>query len=472
MDRPVNNSKGCGTVMRAAPFGLSVSHQDGFGDGGIAVHKIAATDAALTHGHVLAWTASSLLAQLIYYIVQAQPDHSYRLEEAIPHIAYPGDTNAHRLLDRAVKLALSPDVTDLDGIHALGEGWVAEEALAIAVFCAVRYQNDFAAAIRAAVNHKGDSDSTGAICGNILGAWLGAKEVEKAFHLQYLELRDVIEKVADELYEAVETTAPSGTEEHERPALAPLRPVGLHYTPMTKMAMAICFAAHKNQVDKGGMPYVFHPIHVAEQLETEEEVCTALLHDVVEDTWFTLEDLAAAGFPEGVLDALKLLTHDPREGYLDYVVRVRRNPIARRVKLADLAHNSDLNRLDTVGEKEKRRVLKYRMAQTILQDEKFDASMGCFRKRIPLSLEKPIFLSVFYSREGAVQKYSFDIEEAADSHYEIGPQEGEKLRRALDGGSTLPEALADWAAAKYASFLSVETLLRQGNIQYKPFHFD
>src|SRR5699024_6849945 len=124
--------------------------------------------------HRLAWTSSSMLAQIIYYIVQKYPEREYGLEQVIPHVNVPGgDENAYKLLMRAVKLARDPAVSDLDGIHALGEGWVAEEALAIAVFCAVRYQDDFAAAIRAAVNHKGDSDSTGAICGNILGAWLG-----------------------------------------------------------------------------------------------------------------------------------------------------------------------------------------------------------------------------------------------------------------------------------------------------------
>ncbi len=181
MQQPVNNSKGCGTVMRAAPFGLAASA--GRGDGTLAVHKMAACDAALTHGHELAWASSSLLAQIIYYIVQQYPDRGYRLELVIPHVRCPGDETARQLLERAVKLALNPAVSDLDGIHALGEGWVAEEALAIAVFCAVRYQNDFAAAIRAAVNHKGDSDSTGAICGNILGAWLGKEAVEQAFDL-------------------------------------------------------------------------------------------------------------------------------------------------------------------------------------------------------------------------------------------------------------------------------------------------
>lgn len=203
MHKPINYSKGCGTVMRAAPFGLAVSAADCRGDGSVAVHKMAACDAALTHGHELAWASSSMLAQIIYYIVQQYPERGYRLEQVIPHVGFPGDETAHQLLERAVKLALDPSVSDLDGIHALGEGWVAEEALAIAVFCAVRYQNDFAAAIRAAVNHNGDSDSTGAICGNILGAWLGKKAVESAFDLNNLELRDLIEKMADQLFETV-----------------------------------------------------------------------------------------------------------------------------------------------------------------------------------------------------------------------------------------------------------------------------
>ena len=90
----------------------------------------------------------------------------------------------------------------------LGEGWVAEEALAIAVFCAVRYQDDFAKAIRVSVNHKGDSDSTGAICGNLLGAWLGKENVAEAFDLNDLELCDVIETIAEDLYTATQKVVP------------------------------------------------------------------------------------------------------------------------------------------------------------------------------------------------------------------------------------------------------------------------
>lgn len=109
----------------------------------------------------------------------------------------------------------SNSVSDLDAIHTLGEGWIAEEALSIAVFCAVRYQNDFAKAICTAVNHKGDSDSTGAICGNILGAWLGKERVENAFNINNLELSDVIIKIADDLYLSVESGVPQLGEDAE-----------------------------------------------------------------------------------------------------------------------------------------------------------------------------------------------------------------------------------------------------------------
>lgn len=467
MAKPVNNSKGCGTVMRAAPFGLASRTYGG-------AEEMDAADAALTHGHPLAWSSSGLLAKLISWVVHEHPDRgTYRLEDVIPHLGKGRDPAAYALVNRAAALALDPLVSDLDGIHALGEGWVAEEALAIAVFCAVRYQDDFAAAIRAAVNHKGDSDSTGAICGNILGAWQGMEAVTAAFHLDDLELRDVIEKVAIELFEAVE-----GTDEKKpmrepgasiSEPLKPLRPVGLLYTPLTKKAMQLCFAAHKNQFDKSGMPYVIHPLHLAEQMETEEEVCTALLHDVLEDAAYTLSELRKAGIPEVVLEALRLLTRDSHTRYLDYVVRLRKNPIARRVKLADLAHNSNLDRLDHVTAQDRRRVLKYRMAQAILEDDRFDEAQGKFRKVLPLSLDQPLYLSVFYDRKGVVEKYSIDIETAEDSHYELVPNQAEKLRVALNADRTLPEALAYWTE-EGGGCHQVEVMLREYGITFRSFH--
>ena len=143
---------------------------------------------------------------------------------------------------------------------------------------------------------------------------------------------------------------------------------GIIYTPATKLAMKICYAAHKNQVDKNGIPYIFHPIHLAEQMTTEDEICTALLHDVAEDSEYTIKDLKAAGFNENILTALRLLTHDKVVPYMDYIAAIKTNPLAKKVKLADLAHNSDLNRLDKVTEKDLKRVEKYRKAQKILSE--------------------------------------------------------------------------------------------------------
>lgn len=139
------------------------------------------------------------------------------------------------------------------------------------------------------------------------------------------------------------------------------------YTDLTKKAMRLCFEAHKEQVDKSGIPYVFHPIHLAEQMQDEATTVVALLHDVVEDTDYTLEDLVQMGFPREVVDAIALMTHDAAVPYMDYVAEIKKNPIARAVKRADLAHNSDLSRLDVVDEKALARVEKYRKAIALLE---------------------------------------------------------------------------------------------------------
>ena len=139
------------------------------------------------------------------------------------------------------------------------------------------------------------------------------------------------------------------------------------YTPNTKKAMRLCYEAHQGQTDKSGIPYVFHPIHVAEQMTDEPTTIVALLHDVVEDTHYTLQDLADMGFDREVLDALALMTHRKDVPYLEYVAKLRENPIARAVKLADLRHNSDLSRLETVDENAKRRLAKYKAAIGLLE---------------------------------------------------------------------------------------------------------
>ena len=117
------------------------------------------------------------------------------------------------------------------------------------------------------------------------------------------------------------------------------------YTANTKKAILLAYRAHENQVDKAGLPYILHPVHLAEQMDTEEECMVALLHDVVEDTDITFEELEKE-FPKTVIDALKLLTHDKETDYMEYIQKIKTNPIATKVKLADLKHNSDTSRLD------------------------------------------------------------------------------------------------------------------------------
>ena len=140
------------------------------------------------------------------------------------------------------------------------------------------------------------------------------------------------------------------------------------YTKLTKRALKLCFEAHRDQLDKSGLPYVFHPFHLAEQMTDEYTTTAALLHDVVEDTDCTPEDLRAEGIPEPVLEALRLLTHDPKVPYLDYVAALKANPIARAVKLADLRHNSDLSRLDHPSGYDLVRQQKYLDAIALLEE--------------------------------------------------------------------------------------------------------
>lgn len=116
------------------------------------------------------------------------------------------------------------------------------------------------------------------------------------------------------------------------------------YTKLTQKAMRIAYAAHHGQTDCNGMSYVFHPYHLAEQMDDEISCCVALLHDVAEDTEVTLDELAK-DFPQEVIEALKLLTHEKDTDYFEYVRKIKDNPIAKKVKLADLAHNMDRSRI-------------------------------------------------------------------------------------------------------------------------------
>lgn len=139
------------------------------------------------------------------------------------------------------------------------------------------------------------------------------------------------------------------------------------YTALTKKAMKLAYSAHHGQQDKGGVPYIFHSIHLAEQMTDEPTTCIALLHDVVEDTDYTLEDLQKEGFGEEIINALRLLTHDKKVPYMEYIMAIADNPLARKVKLADLRHNSDISRLNEVNEKSLKRCEKYKQAISVLE---------------------------------------------------------------------------------------------------------
>lgn len=140
------------------------------------------------------------------------------------------------------------------------------------------------------------------------------------------------------------------------------------YTPLTNKAMKIAYNAHLWQLDYNGVPYIYHPMHLAEQMDDEISCCVALLHDTVEDTTVSLEDLRKE-FPASVTDAVALLTHEDGTDYFDYVRAIKANPVAKKVKLADLAHNSDQSRCigsDLTQEKLEYWNNKYRKAKEIL----------------------------------------------------------------------------------------------------------
>ena len=199
IEQPINDSKGCGGVMRVAPIGL-------YFDGTLCsleeIDRIGAEAAALTHGHPLGYIPAAALVHIIHLLVHkgrtlrdAVSDMQCSIRQQFAQTAYVQDFLEQ--MDRAVALSQT-DTSDLEAIQQLGEGWVAEETLAIAVYCALKYEDDFDRALIASVNHSGDSDSTGAVTGNILGAYLGLEGIPRKY-LDNLELREVILEVAVDL---------------------------------------------------------------------------------------------------------------------------------------------------------------------------------------------------------------------------------------------------------------------------------
>ncbi len=201
VDEPINHSKGCGGVMRAAPCGMLrmlaiPDAQDAYAIQG-------AQAAAITHGDVMGYVPAAMLADIVHMIcledgrglAQIIRDGLLRVNRLFgEHAAF------NAMMEKAMDLA-QEDVPVRSAISSLGEGWVGDEALAIAVYCVLKFPDDIEKCLLSAVNHSGDSDSTGAIAGNILGAWLGEDALPQKW-LDKLEMRELITHMADALWEA------------------------------------------------------------------------------------------------------------------------------------------------------------------------------------------------------------------------------------------------------------------------------
>ena len=206
LEQPVNHSKGCGGVMRVAPIGLYFIDSEAWSPDEAAL--LGARAAAVTHGHELGYLPAAALVHMVHSLASGRRNDTFSaagdameaMTRLFPEAAYLKEFLS--LMEKALHLARQPDLDDLSAIHRLGEGWVAEETLAIAVYCAVKYEDDFEKAIVTSVNHNGDSDSTGAVTGNILGALLGYDALP-TFWLRDLELRDIILELAGDLYSEV-----------------------------------------------------------------------------------------------------------------------------------------------------------------------------------------------------------------------------------------------------------------------------
>ena len=195
LEAPVNHSKGCGGIMRVAPCGLY------FKDIRKAA-KGAAEAAAMTHGHELGWLPAAAFAAMVNLAAWTDLPFYELVDEAMAVVneLWPDAESLpllNALIKKTVELSLSGE-RDRDAIKMLGEGWVGDEALAVALFCVLRHSDDLKGCLIAAVNHDGDSDSTGSIAGNLLGARLGLSALPEEFR-EDLELYDIIYGLAGKL---------------------------------------------------------------------------------------------------------------------------------------------------------------------------------------------------------------------------------------------------------------------------------
>lgn len=200
IETPLNNSKGCGGVMRTAPLGFMQCW-------GPPIIK-GAEAGAITHGHPGGWMPAGMLSDIIFRIIydERKALHEIVEDSICKTISVWGELEyTHELIEmvrKAISLA-DTDIADVDAIHSIGGGWVGDEALAIAIYCCLKHTDDLRQALISAVNHSGDSDSTGAIAGNILGAYLGYEAIPDEW-IQKIELRELILKEAENITEAAE----------------------------------------------------------------------------------------------------------------------------------------------------------------------------------------------------------------------------------------------------------------------------
>ncbi len=189
-EKPFNDSKGCGGVMRMAPVGLSFPTDEAF--------RYGAEFGAITHGHPSGYLTAGFLAEMIAHLIRDKPisDAIELCKERL--VQWDRHEETLEMVNLSQRLAESDKRVE-EAIPAIGQGWVAEEALGIAVYCALRFPDDFAASVLAAVNHSGDSDSTGAICGAILGAYQGVDAIPDRW-VDCVENSDYIQRLAADMF--------------------------------------------------------------------------------------------------------------------------------------------------------------------------------------------------------------------------------------------------------------------------------
>jgi ADP-ribosyl-[dinitrogen reductase] hydrolase len=191
VEHPINDSKGCGGIMRVAPVGLT------YDDPAVAF-RVGCDTAAITHGHPSGYLSAGCQAAIIAHLRAGAAMDEALYASAALLATWPGHQECLAAFTRAVVAAENGRAPSAEVVESIGGGWTGEEALAIAVYCALSAQGDFARGVILAVNHSGDSDSTGAICGNLLGAALGSEAIPAGW-LAELELRDELETLARDI---------------------------------------------------------------------------------------------------------------------------------------------------------------------------------------------------------------------------------------------------------------------------------